>query len=58
MRTITQIISWIALAGTIVPSLLYLNGSMDLPAVKMWMLIATVVWFATVPLWMDRKATS
>jgi hypothetical protein len=56
MRTIFPIISWIALAGTIVPALLYLNGSLDLPALKMWMLIATIAWFLTVPLWMERKA--
>jgi hypothetical protein len=57
MRPIAQIISWIALAATILPSLLYLNGSMELPTVKTWMLVATVVWFAATPLWMDRKTS-
>jgi hypothetical protein len=55
MRRIAQTISWIALAGTLVPSLLYLNGSLDLAAVKMWMLIATAAWFISVPIWMGRQ---
>lgn len=55
MRLLLQIISWLALAGTIAPALIYLGGGMALDQVKWWMLIATVVWFATVPLWMGRK---
>lgn len=57
MKTLATIISWIALAGNIVPALLYLTGQMELPRVKTCMLIATVVWFATVPLWMGRKTS-
>jgi len=57
MRDLARIISWIALAGVIVPSFLYLSGQMELPRVKWVMLIATVVWFATVPLWMGRQPT-
>ncbi len=57
MRPIAKIISWIALAATIAPALLYLSGNMDIAPVKTWMLVATVAWFVTVPLWMDRKAS-
>ena len=55
MKRILQAISWIALAGTLVPSLLYLGGSLTLPQVKLWMMVGTLVWFGTVPCWMDRK---
>jgi hypothetical protein len=55
MRKLAQIISWLALVGVIVPSLLYLGGRMTLPAVKLWMLVFTMVWFVTVPIWMERK---
>lgn len=58
MKAIAQIISWLALAATIVPALVYLGGGIELDRVKMWMLIATIVWFVTVPLWMGRKQTS
>jgi len=55
MRKILQIVSWLSLAAMTVCPVLYLAGRMELPAVKMWMLVTTVVWFATVPFWMDRK---
>lgn len=58
MQTIAKIVSYIALAGIIVPPALYLAGSLPLPAVKVWMLVATVVWFVTVPFWMGRKQSS
>ena len=55
MRRTLQIVSWLSLAAMMVGPVLYLAGRMELPAVKSWMLVFTVVWFATVPLWMDRK---
>jgi len=58
MQTIAKIVSYIALAGIIVPPALYLAGSLPLPAVKLWMLVATVVWFVTVPFLMGRKQSS
>jgi hypothetical protein len=57
MRKVLAIISWVALGATILPSLLYLGGGLDLVRVKFWMLVATGVWFATVPWWMDRKTS-
>ena len=54
MKTVAQVISWIALVGTLVPSIAYLAGGLTLDAVKTWMLVSTVLWFVTVPLWMDR----
>jgi hypothetical protein len=52
MRALLQVISWVALAGSILPAMLYINDAMALGAVKTWMLLSTVVWFATAPLWM------
>lgn len=54
MRRILQVISALALAGTIVPAALYLGGGIELPVVKGWMLASTIAWFATVPFWMGR----
>lgn len=53
MRPLLQLASWIALAATLVPSVLYLGGSMPLDTVKTWMLAGTVVWFAATPFWME-----
>ena len=57
-RSLLQIISWIALAGTILPSILFLAGTMELAASKHWLLAATVLWFIATPLWMGRKSAA
>jgi len=54
MRVILQIVSWASIVATIVPSLLFLMGRMTLDQSKWVLLVATVVWFATAPLWMGR----
>jgi hypothetical protein len=53
-RILLQTISGIALAGTILPSVMYVAGRMDLAASKGWLLAATIVWFVVTPLWMGR----
>ncbi len=56
MKLIAQVISWLALAVLLLPSLLFLFGALDnLDAVKTIMLIATVVWFVAAALWMGRS---
>lgn len=55
MRIALQIVSWIALALAVLPSVLFLAGRMDLDQVKLWMLIGSVAWFAVTPWWMERK---
>ena len=54
MRLILQIISWLSLAATILPSILFLAGRIDLDQSKLWLLAATIVWFIATPLWMGR----
>jgi uncharacterized membrane protein YfcA len=58
MRLVFQIVSWIALAGTIVPSLMYLGQKMDLNQATTVLNVATVAWFIATPLWMGRKPES
>lgn len=55
MRTALQITSWVALAATIVPALLFLAGSLDLNQTQWTMLAGTLAWFASTPWWMGRK---
>ena len=55
IKLTTQIIAWLALIGTILPSLLYLLNLLDGPAMKTAMLVATLVWFAVTPWWMGRE---
>jgi hypothetical protein len=54
VKRAARLVSLVALAGTIVPPVLYFTGNMDLDAVKTWMLVATIAWFAATPVWMDR----
>ena len=57
MKRLAQIISYFALAATLVPALLFFADKLELPQVQLWMLIAAIVWFLTAPLWMEHKAT-
>ena len=54
MKRDARVVSLDALAGTILPPVLYFTGLVELDAVKLWMLVATIAWFAATPVWMDR----
>ena len=54
MINVARIASWLSLAATIVPPILFFYDRMALDQTKLWMFIATIVWFATAPIWMDR----
>lgn len=55
MQSAAKPISFVALAATILPSLLYFGGMMDHDAVKIAALVGTIVWFITTPMWMGRE---
>jgi hypothetical protein len=54
VRTGARLVSLVSLVGTILPPVLFFKGHMDLDATKLWMLVATIAWFAATPVWMDR----
>lgn len=56
MNTVLKAISYIALFITVIPSILFLKGSMDLDRVKFIMLAATVLWFVVTPFWMGKES--
>ncbi|OHB72157.1 MAG: hypothetical protein A2V70_20820 [Planctomycetes bacterium RBG_13_63_9] len=55
VRRSLQLMSWLTLAGTILPSCFFLAGRMELEPMKTAMLAATAGWFVATPLWMHRK---
>ncbi len=55
MRIALQVISGIALAMTVLPSLFYVSGNIELARVKGILMLATIVWFVVTPFWMGRK---
>ncbi len=46
MRLIIRLIGYAGVAATILPSLLFLGGKMELDSAKFVMVLATIVWFA------------
>jgi hypothetical protein len=54
MRLVAQTASALALAGSVLPAVLFFAGHLALDELKAWMLAATVLWFAATPLWMER----
>jgi hypothetical protein len=58
MRFALQCVSWIALVATLLPSLLFLAGSIELATCSWLMLVATIVWFTATPFWMGREKTT
>ncbi len=57
MKRLAQVISYLALAATLLPAVLFFADRIELPAAKVWMLAAAVLWFVATPLWMEHKAT-
>lgn len=57
MKHLAQFVSYLALAGTLLPAALFFADKLELPRVQLCMLIAAVVWFLSAPVWMEHKAT-
>lgn len=57
MRSLSKSLGLLSLAGTIVPSALFMFKLMPLEMMKIVMLAATLVWFVTAPLWIGRNET-
>ena len=55
MKSAAKLVSLVALAATIVPSLCYFAGAVGHDAVKWSALAGTALWFAATPLWMGRE---
>lgn len=45
MKIALQILAYIALACSVIPSAMFLSGKMEMDAVRSTMLIAMIVWF-------------
>jgi hypothetical protein len=57
MKRTAQIISWLALAGTLLPPCLFFADRLSLAATQGSMLLAAVIWFLATPVWMEHKTT-
>jgi len=57
-RTLLIVISFVGLTLTIVPAFLVFFHRMSLEQNKTIMLVGTIIWFVTAPLWMKQKKES
>jgi len=55
MKRLAQAVSALALAATILPAFLFFTDRLPLDSMKTWMLVSTVLWFATAPMWIQIK---
>ena len=55
MKRLAQLVSLVALAGTLVPPYLFFAGALGLEAMQRWMLDAAILWFMSTPFWMEHK---
>ena len=58
MKIILSSISYIALLGTVIPSILVFIGTIELETHKWIMLIGMVVWFVTAPFSIKKKSVN
>ena len=52
MNTVAKILGLLALAGTVLPSVLFSCKVIGEQPMKMVMLLSTLVWFVAAPLWL------
>lgn len=55
MKKLLELISYLALIAVVAAPVLFYMGTLDLAQNKLWMLIATVVWFASAACWIGTK---
>ena len=55
MKTTLKIVSLLGICLTIIPSILVLNGKIEMQQHKNLMLAGVFVWFLTAPFWMKSK---
>ncbi|MCG6921034.1 MAG: hypothetical protein PVJ73_07885 [Acidobacteriota bacterium] len=56
MRKVLQLASSLALAGIVIPPILYFRGELAHDVMRTVMLLATILWFVVTPFWMNRRA--
>jgi hypothetical protein len=55
VRRVLQVVSWAALAATVLPAVLFFRDALGLDETKLWTLAGTLAWFAATPFWMGRE---
>jgi hypothetical protein len=56
LKLIAKAASGIGLILTVGPSVIVFQGAMELDSAKLFMLVGTLLWFASAPVWMNTVA--
>jgi len=56
MKTLLKLLSFLGLALALIPSMLVFKGIITMNTHFTLMLVGTVLWFITAPLWMKSKS--
>ena len=57
MKRIAQLLSALALVGTLLPPFLFFADALELAAMQQWLLVAAFLWFVATPFWMEHQAS-
>ena len=55
MKILIKIGSFVSLVLTIVPSLIFFTGGLELSQMKIYMGVGMVLWFVTAPFWINKS---
>ena len=58
MKILMKIGSFLSLVLTIVPSIIFFVGNLELSQMKGYMGIGMVLWFVTAPFWINKSSKS
>jgi hypothetical protein len=58
MKIIIKLGSFVSLVLTIVPSLIFFTGDLELSQMKIYMGVGMVLWFVTAPFWINKSSKS
>ena len=58
MKNLLKTGSFVSLALTIVPSLIFFAGDLELSQMKVYMGVGMVLWFVTAPFWINKSSKS
>lgn len=58
MKILIKIGSFVSLVLTIVPSLIFFTGGLELSQMKIYMGVGMVLWFVTAPFWINKSSKS
>lgn len=58
MKILLKIGSFLSLALTIVPPIIFFVGDLELSQMKGYMGIGMVIWFVTAPFWINKSSKS